>query len=184
MKIAVVSGGFDPLHSGHINLLESAASYGDKLVVLLNSDDWLARKKGRPFMPFKHAQNAIVYTEWFGSESFAGGHFPNDPKQLVLFDVNIHKKGLLKPKEFLDTFGHLKVAELIEKRILDDEFIEAVRNNEYECGSKFEIRNEVPEGVICKGGEGHNLWMCKIKTNDYREELKQRKGDDWTKYWE
>ena len=39
MKIAVVSGGFDPLHSGHINLLESAASYGDKLVVLLNSDE-------------------------------------------------------------------------------------------------------------------------------------------------
>ena len=133
---------------------------------------------------FKHSQSVIVYTEWFGSESFAGGHFPNDPKQIVLFDVNPHKKGILKPKEFLDTFGHLQVAELIEKRILDDEFIEAVRNNEYECGSKFEIRNEVPEGVICKGGEGHNLWMCKIKTNDYREELKQRKGDDWTKYWE
>ena len=52
MKIAVVSGGFDPLHSGHINLLESAAAHGDKLVVLLNSDDWLTRKKGRPFMPF------------------------------------------------------------------------------------------------------------------------------------
>ena len=53
MKISVVSGGFDPLHSGHINLLESAASYGDKLVVLLNSDEWLTRKKGRPFMPFE-----------------------------------------------------------------------------------------------------------------------------------
>ena len=53
MKLAVVSGGFDPLHSGHINLLESAASYGDKLVVLLNSDEWLTRKKGRPFMPFE-----------------------------------------------------------------------------------------------------------------------------------
>ena len=53
MKIAVVSGGFDPLHSGHINLLESAASYGDKLGVLLNSDEWLTRKKGRPFMPFE-----------------------------------------------------------------------------------------------------------------------------------
>jgi len=53
MKISVVSGGFDPLHSGHINLLESAAAYGDKLVVLLNSDEWLTRKKGRPFMPFE-----------------------------------------------------------------------------------------------------------------------------------
>ena len=53
MKISVVSGGFDPLHSGHINLLESAAAHGDRLVVLLNSDDWLTRKKGRPFMPFE-----------------------------------------------------------------------------------------------------------------------------------
>ena len=53
MKIVVVSGGFDPLHSGHINLLESARAYGDKLVVLCNSDEWLTRKKGRPFMPFE-----------------------------------------------------------------------------------------------------------------------------------
>jgi len=53
MKISVVSGGFDPLHSGHINLLEQAATFGDKLVVLVNSDDWLTRKKGRPFMPFE-----------------------------------------------------------------------------------------------------------------------------------
>ena len=52
-KIVVVSGGFDPLHSGHINLLESSAAYGDKLVVLCNSDEWLTRKKGRPFMPFE-----------------------------------------------------------------------------------------------------------------------------------
>lgn len=53
MRIAVVSGGFDPLHSGHINYLAAAAAHGDKLVVLLNSDDWLTRKKGRPFLPFE-----------------------------------------------------------------------------------------------------------------------------------
>ena len=53
MKIVVVSGGFDPLHSGHINLLEQAATYGNKLVVLVNSDEWLTRKKGRPFLPFE-----------------------------------------------------------------------------------------------------------------------------------
>ena len=58
-RIAVVSGGFDPLHSGHINLLESAAGYGDKLVVLLNSDEWLTRKKGRPFMPFEERAGII-----------------------------------------------------------------------------------------------------------------------------
>ena len=50
--IAVVSGGFDPVHSGHINLFRSAYELFDrKIVVLLNSDDWLTRKKGKPFLP-------------------------------------------------------------------------------------------------------------------------------------
>jgi D-beta-D-heptose 7-phosphate kinase/D-beta-D-heptose 1-phosphate adenosyltransferase len=59
LRIAVVSGGFDPLHSGHINYLASAAAHGDKLVVLLNSDEWLTRKKGRPFLPFEERATII-----------------------------------------------------------------------------------------------------------------------------
>ena len=55
-KIAVVSGGFDPLHSGHIAYLEEASSYGDELWVCLNSDEWLKAKKGKPFMPFSERQ--------------------------------------------------------------------------------------------------------------------------------
>lgn len=51
MKIVLVSGGFDPLHSGHIDYLKSARALGDYLVVGLNSDKWLARKKGKHFMP-------------------------------------------------------------------------------------------------------------------------------------
>ena len=51
-KIAIVSGGFDPVHSGHINLMLSAKELGDELVVLLNSDEWLTNKKGKPFMNF------------------------------------------------------------------------------------------------------------------------------------
>jgi cytidyltransferase-like protein len=50
MKIVLVTGGFDPIHSGHIAYLEAAKQLGDKLVVGVNSDMWLARKKGRPFM--------------------------------------------------------------------------------------------------------------------------------------
>ena len=52
-RTMVVSGGFDPLHSGHIDYLESALDHGDELVVLLNSDEWLIRKKGTAFMPFE-----------------------------------------------------------------------------------------------------------------------------------
>jgi len=51
MKIVLVTGGFDPIHSGHLAYFQSAKQLGDKLIVGLNSDDWLTRKKGRPFMP-------------------------------------------------------------------------------------------------------------------------------------
>jgi cytidyltransferase-like protein len=50
MKIVIVTGGFDPLHSGHIAYFEAARALGDRLVVGINSDAWLTRKKGRPFM--------------------------------------------------------------------------------------------------------------------------------------
>lgn len=50
--IVVVSGGFDPVHSGHIKLLKEARSLGDVLIVGINSDEWLERKKGRAFMPW------------------------------------------------------------------------------------------------------------------------------------
>jgi len=51
MKIVLVSGGFDPLHSGHIRMFTEAKTLGDRLIVGVNSDAWLTRKKGRPFMP-------------------------------------------------------------------------------------------------------------------------------------
>ena len=47
MKIVVVSGGFDPIHSGHIEYLKAAKACGDYLVVAVNSDSWLIKKKGR-----------------------------------------------------------------------------------------------------------------------------------------
>ena len=49
-KVILVSGGFDPLHKGHHDLLKEAKKMGDHLSVGLNSDEWLTRKKGSPFM--------------------------------------------------------------------------------------------------------------------------------------
>ena len=53
MNYVLVTGGFDPLHSGHIEYFKEAKKLGDVLVVGINSDEWLTRKKGRPFMPFQ-----------------------------------------------------------------------------------------------------------------------------------
>ena len=52
MKIVLITGGFDPLHSGHIAYFKAAKTLGDILIVGLNSDDWLVRKKGAAFMPW------------------------------------------------------------------------------------------------------------------------------------
>lgn len=51
--IVLVTGGFDPIHSGHIKYFEEAKKLGDHLIVGLNSDEWLTRKKGRPFMKWE-----------------------------------------------------------------------------------------------------------------------------------
>ncbi len=59
MKISVVSGGFDPIHSGHIAYFKSAKKLSDLLIVALNSDEWLANKKGKFFMPFEERKNII-----------------------------------------------------------------------------------------------------------------------------
>ena len=48
----IVSGGFDPLHEGHIEMIKSASENSDGVILLLNSDDWLCRKKGKNFMSF------------------------------------------------------------------------------------------------------------------------------------
>jgi cytidyltransferase-like protein len=49
--IVIVTGGFDPIHSGHIHYIKAAKALGDILVVGVNSDDWLKRKKGKSFLP-------------------------------------------------------------------------------------------------------------------------------------
>ena len=48
--VTLVTGGFDPLHSGHIAYFKAARELGNSLCVGVNSDDWLTRKKGKPFM--------------------------------------------------------------------------------------------------------------------------------------
>ncbi len=81
MNIVLVNGGFDPLHSGHIAYFKAARSLGDMLIVGLNSDEWLERKKGRAFMPWNERLCIInnlsmvdeVYT--FDDEDGSARHF-------------------------------------------------------------------------------------------------------------
>lgn len=80
--IVAVSGGFDPVHIGHIRMFQEAKALGDELVVILNNDHWLKDKKGFPFMPEAERKEII--------EAIAGvdrvvvtNHIPGDPDRSV-----------------------------------------------------------------------------------------------------
>lgn len=58
-KVVMVSGGFDPVHIGHVRLFNEAKKLGDKLVVVLNNDHWLRKKKGKEFMSQEERKEII-----------------------------------------------------------------------------------------------------------------------------
>jgi len=58
-RVVIATGGFDPLHSGHLEYLKCAKSLGEVLIVGLNSDEWLTRKKGKAFLPFYEREQVL-----------------------------------------------------------------------------------------------------------------------------
>ena len=72
----MVSGGFDPVHVGHIRLFQEAKKLGDELVVLLNNDNWLKFKKGYVFMP-EHERKEIIEAFEYVDKVVLTGHTKN-----------------------------------------------------------------------------------------------------------
>lgn len=79
IKVAV-SGGFDPIHLGHIRLFQSAKKLGDELIVILNNDNWLKKKKGFVFIPQKERKEIIKAIKWV-DKVILTQHKPN-PKDM------------------------------------------------------------------------------------------------------
>lgn len=81
--IVVISGGFDPIHSGHVSYINAAKEQGDLLYVGLNSDEWLIRKKGKYFLPLNERSNIV-------------SNFKNVDKVLSFNDEDGSAKHLIK----------------------------------------------------------------------------------------
>jgi hypothetical protein len=162
----------DPIFGRGFTLFKE--KYGDDLVKVFEKEKL-----------FRGVKSVVVFFEFFGSKSFAGMHFPDETQwDVVPFDVNPIGKDILGPKDFLDNFGHLKIAEHIYTGNLNEELIEQVRKEKIDLESKYPIKTAIPEGMVVKGGNRHNRWMSKIKTERYREELKKRYQMDWERMWE
>lgn len=134
---------------------------------------------------YPKAESAVVFMEFLGPNSFAGLHDPgvlqvkhNDPKELILFDVNIHKRGFVSPLDFVSQFNHIRSSEVIYQGKLTEDFIKDVRESKY----------PVHEGVVCKGilnpNSSHTLWRCKIKTWEYLKKIQKFFGSSYGQYWE
>ncbi len=95
--VTLVTGGFDPLHSGHIAYFKEAKEFGNPLCVGVNSDEWLTRKKGKPFMPIE--ERIAVIRELRMVDSAVSFNDDNDSsidlikKALVLFDDVLFANG-------------------------------------------------------------------------------------------
>lgn len=151
--------------------------FGCAIDLFLNTQAEGIEKVIRDTKEFRNNERVTAYCEFFGPKSFAGNHSlepDNEPKQLVLFDINFHKKGILGPRDFVNYFGHLKTAQVVYEGNFNQELIDAVRTRKL----------PVWEGVVAKGGSGHSLWMRKIKSNDYLDKLKVVFKDGWEKYAE
>lgn len=116
----------------------------------------------------------VAFFEFSGKNSFAGYHYENDIHDVTLFDVDVYKKGLTFPQEFLKLYGHLETAKLLYHGKINNEFVDLVRHGNLE-GMGL-------EGVVCKTFPKNNKpqpIMFKIKTIVWLNKLKEFcKGDE------
>lgn len=80
--VVAVSGGFDPLHIGHVRMFEEAKKLGEKLIVILNNDHWLRSKKGFVFMS-ERERAEIIKALRVVDRVILTSHKPNDPDRSV-----------------------------------------------------------------------------------------------------
>lgn len=113
----------------------------------------------------------MCFFEYFGPNSFAGGHTdPVEKMDIVLIDVNPYKKGIMPPEEFLEFSTGMEIPTVLHTGKIDKEFIQNVRNSE--------LTGLTLEGVVMKAiGVKHN-GMCKIKTKKWLDKLKEFCNND------
>jgi hypothetical protein len=113
-------------------------------------------------------EEVVCFFEFYGPSSFAGVHdYAEIGHDVVLFDINVHKKGLIHPKEFYKLLKDVPVAELLYHGNITDEFVESVKSSTLE-GMPF-------EGCVCKGAplkNGYPPHAFKIKSDKWIEKVK------------
>jgi D-beta-D-heptose 7-phosphate kinase/D-beta-D-heptose 1-phosphate adenosyltransferase len=119
IKIVTVSGGFDPVHIGHVRMFSAAKKLGDKLIVILNNDNWLIKKKGYAFMP--ELERKEVLEAFRSVDKVVLTKHPKNPKDMSVCEAIIE----IKPNIFanggdrkLDNIPEVAVCEKIKCKMI------------------------------------------------------------------
>jgi hypothetical protein len=169
--------GFYKFGTRHQMFDETHEVFGCAIPLFMKKYAEVLERKIKDNKVWRNAESFIAYVEFEGVQSFAGQHKADDTtKDVILFDIAVHKRGIISPREFVKEFSDLHIPKVVYTGRLTEGFINDVRENR--------LSTPLNEGVVFKGGEGHKLWMCKIKTNHYREKLKTMYAEKWESYWE
>lgn len=158
--------GWDKFGSRKV-LIDRTHPLGDAIDIFLNTYGDDLEKIFKKDKLFRNCHSVTVFNEYFGPNSFAGWHHPDDEKEVVLLDVSIHKKGIMSPNDFIKMFGHLKIPAIIYRGKFNESFIEGVKEGFYSV-----IEGVVAKGNLPHGRPPHNLWMAKVKTRQWIDKLK------------
>jgi hypothetical protein len=144
-------------------------TYGDNLPAIFNKN-------------FRNIESIDCFSEYWGYNSFAGNHVNTDKKYVTLFDISLYKKGMLSPKEFINNFGNVFIAEFLGTYTYNKELIRLIQS-EYLDLFITNKHQSIFEGVVCKGirkTKGQDLiWMCKVKNDKWLQQVKMKYGEKY-----
>lgn len=147
-------------------LIDETSSFGESITLIKEYENKIHKQ-----LKDMRAESATLFFEFYGANSFAGYHI-DEPHQVTLIDVSIHKKGFMNPNDFNNSFDIPK-ANLLYVGNCNSTFIESVKDGTLE-GMSF-------EGVVCKGvraKSSHPPIMFKVKNRAWIDKLKSTVSEE------
>lgn len=136
LRIVLITGGFDPIHSGHISYIKEARQLGDFLIVGLNSNEWLIKKKGKFFMPWEERASILRALRDVGRV------IKFDDSDGTANDAIIKVKSMFSNQHLIFANGGDRTKENIPEMIFDDvEFIFGVGGIDKKNSSSIILKN-------------------------------------------
>ena len=177
MNISVISGGFDPLHSGHIEYINSAKKIGEKLIVALNSDEWLIQKKGKFFLPF--SERKIILESLSNVDEVID--FKDDEQGSCINGLLKIQKKYPNDKIQFCNGGDRTEKNIPEMSLKNIEFIFGVGGNDKKNSSSLILKDWTYVNEERVWGEFHNLFSDKnLKVKELK--ILPKKGMSFQKH--